>query len=152
LLHGFKNATLDKTSVAKVADFGTAREDDRNAGNQLRTSAMTHAFTRQVAGTTPYMPNEYIQNGHVSEKTDAFAFGILVIEVLTNLKPIEARTLVDDHEITTLPGVLNRYAVQGGWPTRAAQLLSEVGTSCTRGTKSRATVAGVMAQVEAASK
>jgi serine/threonine protein kinase len=134
LLHGFKGATLDETSVAKVAgkhlvrrtplhvspfsfslltpllpDFGTARTDDRNH-DQLRTSAPTHAFTRQVAGTTPYMPSEYIQNGHVSEKTDAFAFGILVIEVLTNLSPSEARTLVDDHEITTLPNVLKNHA------------------------------------------
>jgi hypothetical protein len=96
------------------------------------------------------MPIEYIQNGHVSEKTDAFAFGILVIEVLTNLSPSKARTLVDDHEITTLPSMLKNYAKQGGWPKQAAQLLSEVATSCTRGTKTRATVADVTAQVETA--
>ena len=69
---------LDDGSVAKVADFGTVRVDTRNTDGKLRTSAQTHASTARIVGTKPYMPNEYTRKGHVSEKTDSFAMGILV--------------------------------------------------------------------------
>ena len=78
LLLGFETDTLDDESVAKVADFGTVRVDTRNTDGKLRTSAQTHASTARVVGTKPYMPNEYTRKGHVSEKTDSFAMGILV--------------------------------------------------------------------------
>jgi serine/threonine protein kinase len=42
----------------------------------------THAVTKRVVGSGPYMPSEYVNSGHVSEKTDAFAFGVVLIELL----------------------------------------------------------------------
>jgi hypothetical protein len=36
----------------------------------------SHASTKNVIGTGPYMSYEYIAFGHVSEKTDSFAAGI----------------------------------------------------------------------------
>ena len=55
LLSGFKTNSIDDVSCVKVADFGTARADDRNSDGKLQTSAKTHAMTRMVVGTTPYM-------------------------------------------------------------------------------------------------
>jgi hypothetical protein len=40
---------------------------------------------------------EYILGGHISRKLDAFAFGICLVEILTELKPGRARELVDEH-------------------------------------------------------
>jgi hypothetical protein len=31
---------------------------------------------------------EYYMNGHVSEKTDAFAFGVVLLELLAGLDPL----------------------------------------------------------------
>jgi hypothetical protein len=60
LLVGYASNELDKTSTAKVADFGTVRADDsdKNKNGVFRTTAKTHASTQRVVGTTPYMPAE----------------------------------------------------------------------------------------------
>ena len=52
--------------VAKVADFGAARF----APTLLKKHKQhgTHHSTYNIVGTGPYMPMEYIQMGHVSEK------------------------------------------------------------------------------------
>ena len=47
---------------------------------------------------SPYMPNEYLTLGHVSAKTDAYAFGILLIECLTPLPSKKARKLVETRQ------------------------------------------------------
>jgi serine/threonine protein kinase len=151
LLSGFQTDSLDDESHAKVADFGTAREDDHDTVF-LTSGKKTHASTKAVVGTTPYMPTEYIQSGHVSEKTDAFAFGIIVVELLTNLSCVQARTLADEHEGTTLPKALMELSMQAGWPHQPAKILSNVATTCTRGTKSRTTPAVILVQVESAYK
>jgi hypothetical protein len=44
------------------------------------------------------MPEEYYQFGHMSDRTDAFAFGICLIELLTNLKGRDARALNEQHD------------------------------------------------------
>ena len=49
------------------------------------------------------MPTEYTLHGRVSEKTDAFSYGILLIELLTNLHPTKARTLLDEVGFPPLP-------------------------------------------------
>jgi hypothetical protein len=96
------------------------------------------------------MPSEYLQSGHVSEKTDSFAFGIMVVEMLANINCLEARDLVDQHEVNTLPQILEDLAAQGGWPEKTAEILSNIATMCTRGTATRTTPARVLAQIESA--
>jgi serine/threonine protein kinase len=151
LLSGFTTCSLDDKSLVKIADFGTARADDRDSKGTLHTSARpTHASTKAVVGTTPYMPGEYIQSGHVSEKTDSFAFGIVVVEMLANMHSLAARDLVDKHEVNTLPQALEELAAKGRWPKKTAEILSSVATTCTRGTMTRTTPAQVLAQVESA--
>jgi hypothetical protein len=65
LISGFTTGSLDGESLVKIADFGTARADDRDASGPLQTSGgPTHALTKAVVGTTPYMV------GHIA---DAFS-------------------------------------------------------------------------------
>lgn len=74
---------LDMTTCIKVSDFGTVSEDVRHRKlKELTTSSHnkdTHATTSHIIGTLPYMPNEYTLYGHVTAKTDAFAFGIVMM-------------------------------------------------------------------------
>jgi serine/threonine protein kinase len=78
--------------VAKVADFGTARMAPQLAMNTTACApggggGKTHHSTMMIVGTRPYMPMEYIQMGRVSEKTDTFAYGVVLLELLTGKPP-----------------------------------------------------------------
>jgi serine/threonine protein kinase len=88
----------DWLANTKVADFGTVREDKREkVDSTLDTEVVgnfrTHGVTQNIVGTLPYMPIEYTF-GQVGPKTDAFSYGILLIELLTSRDGVGARTLV----------------------------------------------------------
>ncbi|KAJ4792180.1 Leucine-rich repeat transmembrane protein kinase [Rhynchospora pubera] len=66
------NILLDGDLNPKISDFGLAKlSDDKKS----------HMSTR-VAGTIGYLSPEYAMRGHLTEKTDVFAFGILALEVV----------------------------------------------------------------------
>ncbi|KAJ4815993.1 Leucine-rich repeat transmembrane protein kinase [Rhynchospora pubera] len=78
------NILLDGDLSPKISDFGLAKlSDDKKS----------HMSTR-VAGTIGYLAPEYAMRGHLTEKTDVFAFGVLALEVVagrsnsdSNLEP-----------------------------------------------------------------
>ena len=54
------------------------------------------------------MPMEYLQMGHVSEKTDTFAFGVVLCELLTGKPP------ADYASAQTLAGAMQQVLCSGG--------------------------------------
>ncbi|KAI3699250.1 hypothetical protein L2E82_43426 [Cichorium intybus] len=60
----------------KIADFGLAR---------LLPEDQTHLSTR-VAGTFGYIAPEYAFHGQLSEKSDTYSFGIVVLEIVSGKK------------------------------------------------------------------
>ncbi|KAJ3693544.1 hypothetical protein LUZ60_009024 [Juncus effusus] len=66
------NILLDKELNPKISDFGLAK---------LYDDKKTHISTR-VAGTIGYLAPEYAMRGHLTEKTDVFAFGVVLLEVV----------------------------------------------------------------------
>ena len=169
LLLGFEGDELDGESVAKLADFGTVREDTRNSDGRLRTSQQTHASTANVIGTRPYIAPEYARKGHVSEKTDAYSMGVLIIElliseyfvatdpgVMAHTFCLEARELIDDEMDDTLAAAIEAKSAgfaQCSWASsaearQAAKALAAVAVKCTRGVTGRSTPEEVLPELE----
>ncbi|KAA8547303.1 hypothetical protein F0562_003833 [Nyssa sinensis] len=69
------NVLLDSDFRVKITNFGLARSVDGQAGE--------FAITRHIVGTKGYMAPEYLENGFVSPKLDVYAFGVLMLEILT---------------------------------------------------------------------
>ena len=74
---------LDAGDDIKLMDFGIARL--RDAG-----TSMTRAGT--MMGTPDYMAPEQIEGQDITEKTDMYAFGIVLYEMLTGTVPFRAST------------------------------------------------------------
>src|ERR1700691_1034359 len=77
-----ENINLDSTGKVKLMDFGIAKSEG---------IALTRAgFT---LGTPYYMAPEQVLGQTVTPQADVYAFGILLFEVLTGLKPITGESV-----------------------------------------------------------
>ncbi|KAK6125411.1 hypothetical protein DH2020_040838 [Rehmannia glutinosa] len=66
----------------KLCDFGLA----------TWTPAPSVPFLcKTVKGTFGYLAPEYFQHGKVSDRTDVYAFGVVLLELITGRKPIESK-------------------------------------------------------------
>jgi hypothetical protein len=129
------NVLLDEVGgkiVAKVADFGTARE----VSELLEGRA--HHSTQMVIGTRGYMPAEYA-NGQVSDKTDTYAFGVVLCELLTGLLPVDDQGEVLATTMSSvladakrkLPPLLDKHTGCGErWPMARTLALGRVAQQC----------------------
>ncbi|XP_052205646.1 probable serine/threonine-protein kinase PBL7 [Diospyros lotus] len=76
------NILLSSKRKPKLCDFGLA----------TWTPAPSVPFLcKTVKGTFGYLAPEYFQHGKVSDKTDVYAFGVVLLELISGRKPIEAK-------------------------------------------------------------
>ncbi|XP_044494490.1 proline-rich receptor-like protein kinase PERK9 [Mangifera indica] len=83
------NILLDNNFEAQVSDFGLAK---------LTLDANTHVTTR-VMGTFGYMAPEYASSGKLTEKSDVFSFGVVLLELITGRKPVDTSQPVGDESL-----------------------------------------------------
>uniref|UniRef100_A0A7N2LK78 non-specific serine/threonine protein kinase n=1 Tax=Quercus lobata TaxID=97700 RepID=A0A7N2LK78_QUELO len=67
------NILLDSDLIPKISDFGLAKLYDDNKSH----------ISTGLAGTIGYLAPEYAMRGHLTEKTDVFAFGIVALEIVS---------------------------------------------------------------------
>lgn len=71
-----ENVLLDDNFLAKVSDFGLAK---------LMTREESHVFTT-LRGTRGYLAPEWITNYAISEKSDVYSYGMVLLEIISGRK------------------------------------------------------------------
>ncbi|MBY0495796.1 MAG: serine/threonine protein kinase [Cyanobacteria bacterium] len=79
-----ENVIITSAGAVKILDFGLAQFD---VGAQDLASATRLTDPGVIAGTPPYMAPEQLLGQPTSARTDQFAFGVLLYELLTGRHP-----------------------------------------------------------------
>ncbi|MCA9913520.1 MAG: tetratricopeptide repeat protein, partial [Anaerolineae bacterium] len=94
------NIMVTHDGVAKITDFGLVRSidldkvDEFNATTTLNESELNAIRLTQmnaVVGTPPYMSPEQIRARDVDSRSDIYAYGVVLYEMLTGANPFNAR-------------------------------------------------------------
>ncbi|KAF5946817.1 hypothetical protein HYC85_017045, partial [Camellia sinensis] len=140
------NILLDQYLNAKASDFGLSKS--------LLYSENCH-ITTQVKGTMGYLDPEYCMTQQLTEKSDVYAFGVLMIELITAKQPIEkgkyivtevrqkmdkAKDLYDLHEILD-PNIL-------GTALKGLEKFVDLAMRCVEEGAGRPTMGEVVKEIE----
>lgn len=98
------NILLSSKKTAKLCDFGLAT---------WTPGPSVPFLCKTVKGTFGYLAPEYFQHGKVSDKTDVYAFGVVLLELITGRKPIETkRTAGDENLVLWAKPLLQQGAIR----------------------------------------
>ncbi|KAL1215621.1 putative serine/threonine-protein kinase CST [Cardamine amara subsp. amara] len=125
------NILLDSNYDAKISDFGLAK---------LGPSDEKSHVTTRIMGTYGYAAPEYMATGHLYVKSDVYAFGVVLLEVMTGLKahntkrPRGQESLVD----WLRPELSSRHrikqimdkGIKGQYTTKVATEMASITLSC----------------------
>ncbi|KAJ4715029.1 LysM receptor kinase [Melia azedarach] len=137
------NVLLDSDFRAKIANFALARQAERQEGE--------FALTSHIVGTKGYIAPEYLENGLVSTKLDVYAFGVLMLEMLTGKEAAALYTEENVHLSDVLNPLLNKNdeeeslkhfidpSMQGIYPSEIAILVIKLIDSCLKKAPDRST-------------
>uniref|UniRef100_A0A5B6ZLT9 Putative lysM domain receptor-like kinase 3 n=1 Tax=Davidia involucrata TaxID=16924 RepID=A0A5B6ZLT9_DAVIN len=74
------NILLDGTFRAKISDFGLAKLVGKTSDGE--------ASTTRVVGTFGYLAPEYLRDGLATSKSDVYAFGVVIFEMISGKEAI----------------------------------------------------------------
>ncbi|XP_074567171.1 proline-rich receptor-like protein kinase PERK5 [Curcuma longa] len=99
------NILIDLKFEAMVADFGLAK---------LSSDNHTHVSTR-VMGTFGYLAPEYASSGKLTEKSDVFSYGVMLLEIITGRRPVDTHSFMDDSLVDWARPILSRALADGDY-------------------------------------
>ncbi|EPS72303.1 hypothetical protein M569_02452, partial [Genlisea aurea] len=100
------NILLDFNFEAKVSDFGLAK---------IASDNNTHVSTR-VMGTFGYLAPEYAASGKLTDKSDVFSFGVVLLELITGRRPVDTtQSYIDDSLVDWARPLLTRALDEGNF-------------------------------------
>ncbi|KAL7200133.1 hypothetical protein ACSBR2_022273 [Camellia fascicularis] len=79
----YSSGQIDKKlhwGLEGISDFGLTK---------WLPNKWTHHAVIPIVGTFGYLAPEYFMHGIVDEKTDVFAFGVLLLAIITGRRPVE---------------------------------------------------------------
>ncbi|XP_062178877.1 U-box domain-containing protein 34-like isoform X1 [Phragmites australis] len=119
------NILLDKNYVSKIGDVGFAK-----LISDLVPEGLTEYRETVIAGTLYYMDPEYQLTGTVRPKSDLYALGIIILQLLTGKGP---HGLICSVEEAIKKGILFEILdrSQTDWPIDEAEMLAKLGLRCT---------------------
>lgn len=119
------NILLDKNYVSKIGDVGCAK-----LISDLVPEGLTEYRDTVIAGTLYYMDPEYQLTGTVRPKSDLYALGIIILQLLTGKRPhgliLSAEGAINKG---TFSDILDKS--QTDWPIAEAEMLAKLGLQCT---------------------
>ncbi|KAL3501149.1 hypothetical protein ACH5RR_035598 [Cinchona calisaya] len=134
------NILLDETLRAKVADFGLAKLVDRSNEDELMAT--------RLVGTPGYLPPESVKELQVTTKTDVFAFGVVLAELITgkralirdNQEPYKMKSLITilnnifetENPVTALESIIDGN-LKGSYPVEDVYKMAEISEWCLSG-------------------
>ncbi|RCV34951.1 hypothetical protein SETIT_7G199600v2 [Setaria italica] len=144
------NILLDTNYNAKLSDFGLAKHGP--------TGGDSHVTTR-VMGTYGYAAPEYVATGHLYVKSDVWAFGVVLLEMLTGLRALDTGRPAQQHNLVdwAKPHLADRRKLarlvdprlEGQYPSKAALQAAQLSLRCLEGDpRSRPSMAEVVAALE----
>jgi serine/threonine-protein kinase len=94
------NILVSKSGYAKLADFGLAKV--RPSGDAGRDTADPSVATRSgaILGTIGYMAPEQLLGGAADARSDIFAFGVVLHEMLSGRRPFAAANTLEELQRT----------------------------------------------------
>ncbi|TMX05857.1 hypothetical protein EJD97_011735 [Solanum chilense] len=84
------NILLDSNFNAKLSDFGLAVLSGAQNKNNIKLS-----------GTVGYVAPEYMLDGKLSDKSDVYGFGVVLLELLLGRRPVEKEAATECQSIVT---------------------------------------------------
>ncbi|XP_035548216.1 proline-rich receptor-like protein kinase PERK1 [Juglans regia] len=98
------NILLDYNFDSKVADFGLAK---------FSADTDTHVSTR-VMGSFGYLAPEYAASGKLTDKSDVFSFGVVLLELITGRQPLDKTQSFTDDSMVEWARPLLMHALEVG--------------------------------------
>uniref|UniRef100_A0A0D9V760 non-specific serine/threonine protein kinase n=1 Tax=Leersia perrieri TaxID=77586 RepID=A0A0D9V760_9ORYZ len=143
------NILLDSKFVAKVADFGLSRL----APVPDVDGTMPAHISTVVKGTPGYLDPEYFLTHKLTDKSDVYSLGVVLLELLTGMKPIQhGKNIVREVNTAYQSGDITRVIderISASPPECVARFASLAVKCCRDETDSRPSMADVVRELEA---
>ncbi|XP_031255691.1 U-box domain-containing protein 34 [Pistacia vera] len=120
------NILLDGNYVSKIGDVGLAK-----LMYDIVPDNITEYRDSIIAGTLHYMDPEYQRTGTLRPKSDLYAFGVIVLQLLTAQSPNGLISKVENAiKSSTFANILDKSVTD--WPVAEAEELAQIALKCSK--------------------